>query len=327
VHDTVLVTLTRSGLPESEHHGAYCVVEDGRVVRARGNTDQPTYFRSASKPMQAIAVVQSGAADRFGLTAEELAITVGSHDGSAKHAAVAASILRKAEAAPELLRCGGHAPLARDVAEQFVREGFRPTRLHDNCSGKHAGMIAAAKALGVDPATYVDPEHPVQRMNRRNVALYCGLDEAVVRVGVDGCAAPSFAVPLVAMARAAARCADPYDMPERESSASRRIREAVTAHPEMIAGPRRFDTRVIRASNGRLLSKMGAEGVQIVGRVGERSGLAIKIADGGDRALQAVAAALLVELGWVEPAGIAEFLDRRVSTREGAHVGDFQVTL
>jgi L-asparaginase II len=327
VHSAVLVTITRSGLPESEHHGAYCVVRGGRVARSKGNVDAPTYFRSASKPMQAIAVVRSGACERFGLTEEELAITVGSHDGSPRHAEVAASILAKAGESPDLLRCGGHAPLSREVAEQYLREGFRPTRLHDNCSGKHAGMIAAAKALGLDTRSYVDPEHPVQQANRRAVALYSGLDVSEVYVGVDGCAAPSFAVPLRAMALAAARCADPHDVPEAEAAASRRILEAVVKHPEMVAGPKRFDTRVIRAGRGRLLSKMGAEGVQIVGRAGEREGLAIKIADGGERALNAVAAALLVELGWLSADDLKEHLDRRVLTREGKVVGEFQVAL
>ncbi|MGQ0612625.1 MAG: asparaginase [Planctomycetaceae bacterium] len=323
----VLVTLTRSGLAESEHRGAYCVLRGGRVERSRGDLDAATYFRSSCKPVQALAVVESGAADRFGLTEEELALTVGSHDGSPHHAETAASILRKAGAGPELLRCGGHPPLGKETAEDYLRRGIKPGRIHDNCSGKHAGMIAAARALGADPTAYADAGHPVQRRNLDNIALYAGVAAAAVRVGTDGCAAPTFAVPLRAMALLAARAADPYDLPEAKAAASRRIRDAVIRHPDMIAGPKRFDTRVIRAGKGKLLSKMGAEGVLLIGVAGERMGIAIKIADGGERAVNAVAAALLVDLGLCERADLADHLDRRVLTREGTPVGDVQVAL
>ncbi len=323
----LLVTLTRSGLAESEHRGAYCVLRRGRVERSRGDVDAPTFFRSSCKPVQALAVVESGAADRFGLTEEELALTVGSHDGSPHHAGRAESILRKAGAGAELLRCGGHPPLGKETAEEYLRKGLQPGRIHDNCSGKHAGMIAAARALGTDPASYADPAHPVQRRNLENIALYAGMERAEVRVGTDGCAAPTFAVPLRAMALLAARAADPYDLPDAKAAASRRIRDAVVRYPDMIAGPKRFDTRVIRAGKGRLLSKMGAEGVLLIGVVGERLGIAIKIADGGERAVNAVAAALLVEFGFVERADLADYFERRVLTREGTPVGEVQVAL
>jgi len=176
----ILVTLTRSGLDESHHHGAYCVFVGGRVARSRGDVAVPVYLRSAAKPFQAITVVESGALERFGITEEELALVAASHSSTPRHAQIAASILRKAGEGPELLRCGGHRPIDGKVAEDYIRRGVKPGRLEDNCSGKHGGMIAAAKALGEDPATYADPTHLVQRRNLENLALVAGVPEASI---------------------------------------------------------------------------------------------------------------------------------------------------
>jgi len=315
----ILVTLTRSGLDESHHHGAYCVFADGGVARSRGDTAVPVYLRSAAKPIQAIAVVESGALERFGITEEELALVAASHSSSPKHAQTAASILSKAGEGPGLLRCGGHRPIDSRVHEEYVRRGIRPGRLEDNCSGKHAGMIAAAKALGENPATYADPQHPVQRRNLANLALFAGVPEASIRIGVDGCAVPSFAVGLEVAARAIARFATPDGTKE---GPARRIAKAMLAHPEMVGGEGRFDTEVMRAVEGRLLVKSGAEGVMLVGVVGARMGIAAKIADGADRALHALVAALLADLGLVRYE-----VPREVKTREGAPVGEVRVTL
>ena len=313
----ILVTVTRSGLDESHHHGAYCVFADGRVARSRGDIAVPVYLRSAAKPFQAIAVVESGALERFEITEEELALVSASHSSTPRHAQLAASILRKAGEGPGLLRCGGHRPIDGKVAEDYIRRGVRPGRLEDNCSGKHSGMIAAAKALGEDPATYADPTHLVQRRNLENLALFA---EAEIKVGVDGCAVPSFALPLEAAARAIAR----YTTPDghRKEAAARRIAAAMLKHPDLVAGDGRFDTEVMRAAKGRLLVKSGAEGVILIGVPGARTGIAIKIDDGADRALHALAAALLKELS-------LPTIDqpREIRTREGTPVGEIQVTL
>jgi L-asparaginase II len=313
----VLVAVTRSGLEESHHMGSYCVFADGRVARARGDLFIPVYLRSAAKPFQAIAVVESGALERFGITEPELALISASHSSSPRHAELALSILRKAGAGPELLRCGGHRPIDGKVAEDYVRRGIKPGRLEDNCSGKHAGMIAAAKALGADPAAYADAAHPVQRRNLENLALFA---EAEIRVGVDGCAVPSFALGLEAAARAIARYTTPDGHPKE--AAARRVAKAMLAHPELVAGDGRFDTEVMRAAKGRLLVKSGAEGVLLVGVMGARTGIAVKIDDGADRALHAVVAALLRDLGLVDYAQ-----PREVRTREGTPVGEIRVRL
>lgn len=313
----ILVTLTRSGLDESHHHGSYCVFKDGRVVRSRGDLQVPVYLRSAAKPFQAVAVVESGALERYGITEEELALVAASHSSTPKHAQTAASILAKAGEKPELLRCGGHRPIDGKVAEDYIRRGVKPGRLEDNCSGKHAGMIAAAKALGEDPATYADPTHLVQRRNLENLALFA---ESEIKVGVDGCAVPSFATGLEAAARAIARYTTPGGHPKEP--AARRVAKAMLAHPDLVAGEGRFDTEVMRAAKGKLLVKSGAEGVILVGVMGARTGIAVKIDDGADRALHALAAALLKDMGLVDYPQ-----PREVRTREGTPVGEIRVRL
>jgi L-asparaginase II len=296
-------------------------------VRSRGDVEVPVFYRSAAKPIQALAVVESGAPDRFDFTEEELALVVGSHSGSPRHARLAAGMLAKIGESPGLLRCGGHKSLDPEVYDQYVREGYRPGRLEDNCSGKHAGMVGAAKVMGADPAAYAEPSSPIQRANLVNVALLTGVDAGRIHVGVDGCAVPSCAVSVEAMARGMERFASPDGLPDGKAAAARRVAQAALRHPEMVAGERRFDTHVIRAGGGRLIAKMGAEGVEIVGVVGERMGIAIKIMDGARRAVQAVAAALLLDLGLLAPADLADYHPREVRTREGTPVGEIKVRL
>ena len=322
-----LVTFTRSNLDESHHHGAFCVVSDGQVVRSRGDIGVPCFYRSAAKPIQALAVVESGAPDRYGFTEEELALVVGSHSGAPVHTALAKSMLEKVGESPALLRCGGHTSLDPEVRDAYVRAGHKPGRIEDNCSGKHAGMIGAAKAMGADPVTYAEPDHPVQQQNLSNVALLTGLARDRIHVGIDGCAVPSCAVSLEAMALAMERFASPDDLPDGTAAAARRIADAVWSHPEMVAGGPRFDTHLLRVGKGRLIPKMGAEGMQIIGVAGERLGIAIKIADGGRRAVEALAAALLLDLGLLETSDLLDFYPRLVKTREGTPVGDVKVRL
>lgn len=323
----VLVTLTRGPLPESHHWGAYCVFRDGGVLRSRGDVDVPVFYRSAAKPIQALAVVESGAPDRFGFTDEELAMVVGSHDGSPRHAANAASMLGKVGVGADVLRCGGHTPISAAVHAQYVREGYRWGRLEDNCSGKHSGMIGAAKAWGEDPARYFEPGSRIQKENLANVSLLTGLPQAAIGVGVDGCGVPCFAVPVRGMARAAALLAAPEELPGPKAAAAVRVWDVVQRHPEMVAGPGRLDTRLIRAGQGRILSKEGAEAVHVLSVRGERTGIAVKVADGGARASQAVMAALLLDLGIVSRQDVLGVFPRAVLTREGSPAGEFQVTL
>ena len=308
---------------ESAHRGAYCVVVNGRVDRSRGDIDVPIYYRSAAKPLQAIAVLESGAPERFGFTDQELALVIGSHSGSPMHAGTALSMLGKIGVDPEILRCGGHRPLDRFVYEEYIRRGYAWDRLEDNCSGKHSGMIGAAKAWGEDPARYAEMSARIQLENLDNVALFTGVPAGEIGVGVDGCAVPSFAVGIKAMAVAMQRFATPIE----KVDTVRRITDLMTRHPEMVAGENRFDTVVMQLGEGRLVSKEGAEGVQVIGVVGEDIGIAVKIADGGQRAQQAVAAALLSEYGLLPPHKLARFGQRAVLSRAGDPVGDLEVSL
>jgi len=325
--DPAWVEVTRGPLVESRHAVSYCVWRKGEVVRAAGDLERPVIYRSAAKPFQAIQVFESGAPDRFGFSDAESALVVGSHDGSPHHAATARSMLGKIGVSADLLRCGGHRPLDRQVYEQYVRDGYEWGRTEDNCSGKHSGMIAAAIAHGEDAASYADRDHPGQQRNLANIALFTGVPEEDIVLGIDGCAVPCFAVPLSNMARAIAHFTTPDCVPGALAQSVARIRDVVRAHPEMIAGRRRFDTVVMRATGGRLLSKEGAEGVVTIGVADEETGIAIKIHDGGQRALNAFAAALLCDLDLVDAAAVAQWHPRTIDTREGDPAGEVRVIL
>lgn len=323
--DWAWVEVTRGSLVESRHAISYCVWQNGEVVRGAGDFESPVIYRSAAKPLQAIQVVESGAPDRYGFSDAELAMVVGSHDGSPSHAAGARSMLGKVGVSPDVLRCGGHRSITRSVYEDYVRQGFEWGRLEDNCSGKHSGMIAAAAAKGEDVASYAEIDHPCQQRNLANVALFTGVPVADIAIGVDGCAVPCFGVPLPTMARAIARFTSADDAPAEKAEAVARIRDVVRKYPEMVAGPRRFDTVVMKASDGALLSKEGAEGVVTIGIGDENAGIAIKVHDGAARALNAFASALLVDLGLVPHAAVAPWYPKTVDSREGDPVGRIQV--
>lgn len=323
----ILVTLTRGNLAESQHHGAYCVVKDGAILRSRGDVAMPVFARSSIKPIQALAVVDSGAPDQFGITEAELAVIVGSHSGAPDHAAAAKSILDKAGESASLLRCGGHTSLSPKVHADYIRSGYEPGRLEDNCSGKHAGMIAAAKARGEDCPSYHEASHPLQQLNLENLAALSEVDQDAIGVAIDGCGVPSFALPVSGLATAAAHYGTPDELPSDLAVAARRITDAALKHPEMVAGEGRFDTELMRIGKGRILSKGGAEGVQLVSLLGERLGFAIKVEDGGRRAVRAVTCALLIDLGFIDVADVADLFQRQVTTREGTPVGDIKVRL
>jgi L-asparaginase II len=319
------IRLTRGSLVESRHSISYCVWRNGEVVRSSGDVTSPVFYRSAAKPLQAVAVVESGAPDRFGFTDAELALVVGSHDSSPLHVAAARSMLGKIGVSPDILRCGGHRALSREVYETYVREGHAWGRLEDNCSGKHSGMIGAAVAMGVDPAHYSEHKPPVQQANVDNVSLFTGVPRAKIETGIDGCSVPSFGVSLPAMAQAIARFTTPDLCPSEKQEAVARIRSVVAAHPEMVAGPKRFDTIVMRATGGALLSKEGAEGVVTIGVADESTGIAIKVEDGAQRALNAFAAALLSDLDLAPRDATSRWFPREILSREGNPVGAFEV--
>ena len=198
----VVVEATRGKRIESAHRGAAAVVDaDGRVVMAFGDAEQAVYPRSAVKALQALPLVESGAADRLGLSDKEIALSCASHSGSEDHVATARAVLAKAGYDERVLQCGAHWPLGEDEARALARLGRTPTALHNNCSGKHAGFVCLSCAMGVDPKGYVAPDHAVQREVAAAIEAMTGAHLSEEMRGVDGCAIPTYAVPLVALAR------------------------------------------------------------------------------------------------------------------------------
>lgn len=285
-----LVEVTRGGITESRHRGHIVAVDpDGNILANLGRPETVTYLRSSAKPHQAIPLVASGAADHFGLTEKEIALACASHSGEPIHVAIAASMLQKIGLGPEALKCGIHEPFSPEAAQQLRERGEKPNVLQNNCSGKHAGMLALALHLGADTATYDDPASPVQLAIARTVSQFSGVPVEDMAVGVDGCGVPVFGITVKAMALMYARLVSPpeeFDSETKEACA--RIVSAMSGHPELIGGTSdRLDTEIMRAAQGRLVSKVGAEGVYTVGVLPcdywpRGLGLALKIEDGDD---------------------------------------------
>ncbi len=286
----VLVHVTRGGTVESRHRGAYAVADrGGRLVASLGEVGAPVFPRSAIKAIQALPVIESGAADAFGFTQEEIALACASHGGEPEHVRVAASMLRKAGLSEDFYECGAHWPSEPRAARALVEAGERPRPIHNNCSGKHAGMLALAKRLGVEPKGYTRRDHPVQLAVAKALGELCDVDADAVPCGIDGCSVPTWAVPLGNLARGFARLAS------GGRAAGGRIVQAVRAHPFMVAGTDRFCTRLMQAVP-RAFVKTGAEGV-FCGAVPHAGlGIAVKCDDGAGRASEAAMAAILASL-------------------------------
>jgi L-asparaginase II len=306
------VEFTRGGRTESVHLVRAAAVLGRKRLLARGDVAEPVFMRSSAKPFQALAVVESGAADSFGFSDEEFAVTCGSHGADDVHVAAVESILRKSGVKPDALRCGVHPPLSPKALKALYAAGKEPTALHNNCSGKHAGMLAAAKRLGAPLGTYLSKSHPVQRRNLANVKRWSGL--ARVGLGVDGCSAPNFALPLDAMARMASALAS-------EGGGLGRIRAAMTAHPVMVGRP---CVNVMSAAPGRIVSKGGAEGVYLAGFPDSGVGVALKALDGASRPLLHVLLAVVGKLRLLDAAdrkALAKVADPVLRNHAGLAVG------
>lgn len=288
------VEVTRGAVVESRHRIHAAVVDaDGTLRGYTGEPDRVTYVRSAAKPFQALPIVADGAMDRLGITLEELALCCGSHSGEARHVRVAGDILRKAAAEGEALACGPHAPFHRPSQRELVEAGLEPVRLHNNCSGKHAGMIALARAHGWDPEGYHRAEHPVQQRLLAEMARWADLPEEGMALGIDGCGVVAYALPLRNLALAYARMARGARVGDREPTY---IVGAMVNYPEMVAGEGRLCTDLMERAHGRLFAKTGAEGVYCVGVPGAELGIALKVEDGTGRAVGPAVLAVLRQL-------------------------------
>lgn len=296
--DTWLIEVTRGALVENVHRAHAVVTDtDGNVLQAAGDPKRVTFLRSSAKPLQALAMVESGAAERFGFTDRELAVMSASHQGESFHVAAVQSALAKIGLTEEALACGTHAPGHGPTAAALIRAGEAPRKVHSNCSGKHTSMLALCQHEGWDIVGYTAPEHPVQVRIRGVLAEVSGLRPEEVYVAVDGCDAPVFALPLRNIARAFAVLARPVGVsPEREA-ALQRISRAMRAHPEMVDGTAGFTTHLMREAGDNVVSKSGAEALFCAGALAQGWGIAVKIEDGNARAHPLLVPQLLAELG------------------------------
>lgn len=284
----IIAEITRGSIIESVHRGAFVVTDNsGTVILTAGDIDKPIYTRSAAKAFQCLPVIESGAADHFNFSAEEIALCCSSHDGEPDHVRVALQILQKIGVDEICYECGAHWPLSRKAAYQLVRDGAECRQIHNCCSGKHAGMLALAKYLGVDSKDYVTLAHPVQQTIAKAMSAICDFDLTTAQVAIDGCSVPTWAVPLRNTAMGYARLSD--------SDAGRRIISAVRSHPFMIAGAAGFDSRVMSAIP-RLFMKFGAEGVYCGTIAHAGLGFAMKCDDGAKRSVGVAVAHMLSKL-------------------------------
>ena len=292
----VLVESLRGGIVESRHRGAAANVDAlGRTIWVAGDGDAVVFPRSAVKPLQALPLAASGAADRLGLDHAEVAVACGSHGGAQEHVATVGSLLVKAGCDASALECGAHWPLDESAARELAAQGWKPSPLHNNCSGKHAGFLAITRCRGLDPTGYVRPEHTAMREVTSALGTVLGVRIDDAPRGTDGCGIPAFAVPLTALAGGFARLGTGLGLPVDLAAAAARIQAAVAAAPRMIAGEGRFDTDI--AACGGVLAKSGAEGVACATVPALGLGVAVKIDDGAGRAAQVVMATLLARLG------------------------------
>jgi L-asparaginase II len=315
-----LVEIWRGDMIESLHCGHAVVCGDsGAVVEAWGDPAQVIYPRSACKMIQALPLVESGAADAAGLGSEQLALSCASHNGAAIHTERVRRWLADLSLREDDLRCGPQMPEDPDAKEFFTCSHTSPGQVHNNCSGKHAGFLTLCRHLKAGPE-YVEPDHPVQRAARAAFEEVTG--ETSPRFAIDGCSAPNFATSVHGLARAMARFASAEDSDLRGRSMIR-LRSAMAQHPELVAGEGRSCTRLMRAMGGRVSVKTGAEGVFVAMIPERRMGVALKIADGGTRAAECTIVAILVRLGVLDredPAARA-YLDAPVLNRRGLLTG------
>jgi L-asparaginase II len=333
-----LVEVRRGAITESRHRGHITAVEpDGTIVSYLGAPETVTFLRSSAKPFQALPLVVSGAADHFGITDEEVALACASHNGEPIHTKIVASMLEKIGLGPEALKCGVHEPYSPMAAAHLRASGESPNVLHNNCSGKHAGMLAVAKHLGAPFETYNLPENPVQLAVGRAISQFSGIAVEDLAVGVDGCGVPVFGITIKAMAHAFARLISPpneFDKPTRDACA--RIVRVMTTYPELIGGTTdRLDTEIMKAAPGRIVSKVGAEGVYAAGilpseRWPRGLGLALKIEDGDDhRARPTVVIEVLRQLDVLNDESldaVARYAFFPVKNRPGDIVGEIRAS-
>lgn len=328
-----LEVLVRRGSTVESRHRLQCAVVDaqGTLLEGTPNAGLVTMFRSSAKPFQLLSLVERGHADRMGFTDEQLAVMAASHTGSRHHLQLVGGILATLGLGPEALACGYHDPEDPVSRDDVFRAGAPRTALYNNCSGKHAGMLALALAEGWPVAGYHLPAHPMQQLFRQVIADTCGVPAASLEAGTDGCNLPVFALPITAMARGYARLAAARpDAADARTRALARIAKAMGGYPRTVEGDGRTATQLMAATSGRVVAKGGAEGLLLVALTERGLGVAIKCEDGASRALAPAALSVLERLGAVgghEPAALAALRRPVVRNAVGAEVGVLEPAL
>lgn len=330
----IVAKVIRGETVESVHRGHLVIVDgNGEIVSAIGDLKAVTFFRSASKPFQAMPFITSGAADEFGFSEEEIALACASHSGEQRHVRIAQLMIERIGLTEAHLHCGAHLPFYDKEAERMQRAGEYPTQFHNNCSGKHAAMLAFAKHIDADINTYESTENPVQYAILEAVAAITDLPVNKVKIGIDGCAAPNFAVSVQAMALSFARLVSPQYLSDPLRNACERIASAMVKFPELIGGTERLDTILMQAAEGEIISKVGADGVWLCGvfpseRFPTGLGIALKIEDGNDhRARPVVAVKVLKQLGILSADTLTELSPMPMKNRRGDLVGRVEPTI
>jgi L-asparaginase II len=326
VTNPVLVEIMRGGRVESRHRGSVAVLDaEGTAAFSLGVIDAPIYPRSAVKAIQALPLIETGAADRYGLTDAEIALACASHQGTEAHAATALSMLTKAGRGVETLECGSHWPFSSAAARQMAGRGDKPSALHNNCSGKHAGFICAACANGADPTGYVKPMHQAQMLVREAMEDVTGAAHDPDTCGTDGCSIPTYPASLRALAYGFARFGSGHGLAPQRAKAAARIREAIARSPTMLSGEGQFDTLIVQGFGARIIAKVGAEGVYCGAFPELGLGVAIKIDDGSMAAAEVVMAAMaerfLTSRSDEEDTALQPLLRRTLKNWNGLMVG------
>ena len=326
----VLVRVWRGHAVESQHRGAWVLADgSGEVFAGAGAWDRPVFARSSVKCLQALPLLESGAAEHFALSDREVALALSSHNAEACHTETVAGLLARIGLGVEDLRCGAQTPGDPEARRRLREAGEKPTALHNNCSGKHAGFLALARHLGEPPERYLDPQGRVQALVRDAVRTMSGVAAEDFSSAVDGCSAPTFRLPLHDLATAFARVASPEKLAPARRGACERMLSAVAQHPELIAGShQRICTDIARATGGRVFPKVGGDAVYAFGVRGRDRGIAVKMDDGAGRGLHALVVALLRRFGFAsesELAQLAAWEARTLRNWAGLEVGRTEV--
>jgi L-asparaginase II len=325
----ILANVIRGETVESVHRGSIIAVDGrGEKLLSVGSPDVVTFFRSACKPFQALPFITSGACDAAGYSEEEIALACASHSGEPRHVRIAQLMLERVGLNEAHLHCGSHLPFNEKESERMQRVGEYPTQLHNNCSGKHAAMLACAKHTNADIATYEAIDNPVQQRILETISLFSEVPVKKIKLAIDGCAAPNFALPLSAMAKSFINLISPPEsFPSNVREACNRLVSAMMSFPELIGGVERLDTMLMQAAPGKIISKVGADGVWLCAILPSDAhphglSIALKIEDGDDRrARPVVAVEILKKFGVLSADDLGDVSPMPIKNRRGDIVG------